>query len=177
MAIEVGSILEGTVSGITAFGAFVELPEGKVGLVHISEVADEYVSDVKDFLKEKDKVKVKVLSIDEKGKIGLSIKRLQSPKAPEAQQQGNVASRNFAPRPQQRTEGEASQQVPFRRNNNFRSSAGQDFRSRSGGNRFAPTSASFEDKISKFMKDSEEILRDSSRRTDSKRGGRGGRRR
>ena len=58
MAIEVGSIVEGTVSGITNFGAFVELPEGKVGLIHISEVADEYVSDVKDFLKEKDKVKV-----------------------------------------------------------------------------------------------------------------------
>ena len=77
MAIEVGSIVEGTVSGITNFGAFVELPEGKVGLIHISEVADEYVSDVKDFLKEKDKVKVKVLNIDDKGKIGLSIKRLQ----------------------------------------------------------------------------------------------------
>ena len=68
MAIEVGSIVEGTVSGITNFGAFVELPEGKVGLIHISEVADEYVSDVKDFLKEKDKVKVKVLNTNEYAK-------------------------------------------------------------------------------------------------------------
>ena len=58
-------ILEGVVTGITKFGAFVELPGGKVGLVHISEVADVYVKDVNDFLKEKDKVKVKVLSVDD----------------------------------------------------------------------------------------------------------------
>lgn len=176
MAIEVGSILEGTVSGITNFGAFVELPEGKVGLVHISEVADEYVSDVKDFLKEKDKVKVKVLAIDEKGKIGLSIKRLQPKKAPE-----NNNTRSFTPRPQQaqqtNKDGEP-QQAPFRRNNTPRPQfgGGSDFR-RGGSAKFSASSASFEDKISKFMKDSEEILRDSSRRTDSKRGGRGGRRR
>ena len=80
MSIEVGSIVEGVVTGITNFGAFVELPEGKVGLVHISEVADEYVRDVHDFLKEKDKVKVKVLTIDDRGKIGLSIKQLQEKK-------------------------------------------------------------------------------------------------
>ena len=64
MSLEVGSIVEGVVSGITNFGAFISLPENKVGLVHISEVADVYVNDVKDFLKEQDKVKVKVLSID-----------------------------------------------------------------------------------------------------------------
>ena len=69
MSIEVGNILEGVVTGITKFGAFVELPGGKVGLVHISEVADVYVKDVNDFLKEKDKVKVKVLSVDDHGKI------------------------------------------------------------------------------------------------------------
>ena len=68
MAIEVGSVLEGTVTGITKFGAFVELPDKKIGLVHISEVANEYVKDVHDFLKVQDKVHVKVLSIDEKGK-------------------------------------------------------------------------------------------------------------
>ena len=67
MSIEVGSIVEGVVSGITNFGAFINLPDNKVGLVHISEVADVYVKDVKDFLKEQDKVKVKVLSVDEKG--------------------------------------------------------------------------------------------------------------
>ena len=81
MSIEVGNILEGVVTGITKFGAFVELPGGKVGLVHISEVADVYVKDVNDFLKEKDKVKVKVLSVDDHGKIGLSIKQLQEKKS------------------------------------------------------------------------------------------------
>lgn len=67
MSIEVGNILEGVVTGITKFGAFVELPGGKVGLVHISEVADVYVKDVNDF-ERKDKVKVKVLSVDDHGK-------------------------------------------------------------------------------------------------------------
>ena len=70
MSIAVGIILDGVVTGITKFGAFVELPGGKTGLVHISEVADAYVKDVNDYLKDKDKVKVKVISIDEKGKIG-----------------------------------------------------------------------------------------------------------
>ena len=73
MSLEVGAIVEGEVTGITNFGAFVQLPDGKVGLIHISEVSNVYVKDVHDFLKEHDKVKVKVLSIDERGKIGLSI--------------------------------------------------------------------------------------------------------
>ena len=60
MSLEVGAIVEGEVTGITNFGAFVQLPEGKVGLIHISEVSNVYVKDVHDFLKEKDKVKVKV---------------------------------------------------------------------------------------------------------------------
>lgn len=69
-----GSILEGKVQGITNFGAFVELPGGAVGLVHISEIADTYVNDVKDFIREGDVVKVKVLNVAGK-KIGLSIKQ------------------------------------------------------------------------------------------------------
>jgi S1 RNA binding domain protein len=69
-----GDILEGKVQGITNFGAFVELTEGVVGLVHISEIANTYVKDVKDFIKEGDAVKVKVLSVAGK-KIGLSIKQ------------------------------------------------------------------------------------------------------
>ncbi|HHX51031.1 MAG TPA: S1 RNA-binding domain-containing protein, partial [Clostridia bacterium] len=75
MSIEVGSIIEGVVTGITKFGAFVELPGGVTGLVHISEVADAYVKDVNDYLKEHEPVKVKVINIDDKGKIGLSIKQ------------------------------------------------------------------------------------------------------
>ena len=150
MSIEVGSIVEGVVTGITNFGAFVELPEGKVGLVHISEVADEYVRDVHDFLKEKDKVKVKVLTVDDRGKIGLSINQLQEKK------------------PMEKKVGEAPRRpMPPRR------SAGGDFK-RQG--RFSPGSASFEDKLSRFLKDSDERLTDLRRKTDSKRGGRGSRR-
>ena len=63
MQIEVGQIIEGKVTGITNFGVFVDLGEGKTGLVHISEIAQAYVSDVKEFVKENDTVKMKVLNI------------------------------------------------------------------------------------------------------------------
>ena len=56
MALEVGSIVEGTVTGLAKFGVFVEIADKKIGLVHISEVAGEYVSDVNDYLKLHDKV-------------------------------------------------------------------------------------------------------------------------
>ena len=75
MSIEVGNKLKGKVTGIKKFGAFVELPEGKSGLVHISEVADNYVENVEDHLSVGDEVEVKVLSIADDGKISLSIKK------------------------------------------------------------------------------------------------------
>ncbi len=75
MQLETGSILEGKVTGIMPFGAFVSLGDGKTGLVHISEIALEYVKDINDHIKVGDDVKVKVLSIDPKGKISLSIKQ------------------------------------------------------------------------------------------------------
>ena len=121
MSLEVGAIVEGEVTGITNFGAFVQLPEGKVGLI---------------FLKEKDKVKVKVLSIDARGKIGLSIKQLTPPPAPQPKPQRpavNAERRSFKPAP----------------------------------------ALSFEDKLSKFLKDSDDRLLDLKRNTESKRGGRG----
>ncbi|MCX6090154.1 MAG: S1 RNA-binding domain-containing protein [Candidatus Atribacteria bacterium] len=74
--IEVDSIVEGVVVGITKFGAFVELPDGKKGLIHISEISNQFVKDVNDYLKINDPVKVKVIHISEDGKIDLSIKRL-----------------------------------------------------------------------------------------------------
>lgn len=77
MALEVGQIVEGKVSGITGFGAFVDLPDGATGLVHISEVARNYVKDINEHLSVGQEVKVKVLSLDEKGKISLSIKKAQ----------------------------------------------------------------------------------------------------
>lgn len=75
MEIKIGDVLDAKVTGITKFGAFVSLPEGKSGLVHISEIANAYVSDVNDFLKVGDAVRVRVLSISEAGKINLSIKK------------------------------------------------------------------------------------------------------
>lgn len=77
MALEVGQIVEGKVSGITGFGAFVDLPEGATGLVHISEVAKNYVKDINEHLTMGQTVKVKVMSLDDKGKISLSIKKAQ----------------------------------------------------------------------------------------------------
>ena len=75
MSIEVGNKLKGKITGIKKFGAFVELPEGKSGLVHISEVGDNYVENVEDHLSVGDEVEVKVLSIADDGKISLSIKK------------------------------------------------------------------------------------------------------
>ncbi|KFD41053.1 hypothetical protein HY02_03925 [Peptococcaceae bacterium SCADC1_2_3] len=80
MPIELGSILEGFVTRITNFGAFIQLPGGETGLVHISEVADGYVKDIRDYLKQNEQVTVKVISLDSKGKIGLSIKQIKAGK-------------------------------------------------------------------------------------------------
>jgi S1 RNA binding domain protein len=119
----VGDIVEGVVTGITHFGAFVQLENGETGLVHISEVASVYVKDINEHLQKKDKVRVKVLSVDGKGKIGLSIKQTSS-------------------------NGRSS----------YNSKAARQ---------------SFEDKLSKFMKESDERLQEVRRNTESKRGGRG----
>ena len=75
MQLEVGKIVEGKVNKITKFGAFVDLGENKVGLVHISEVAPTFVKEVGDHIKEGQTVKVKILNLSEDGKIGLSIKQ------------------------------------------------------------------------------------------------------
>ena len=75
MALEVGSIVEGKVTGITKFGAFIELAPGKTGMVHISEVAPTYVKEIRDHLTENQQVKVKILAINDDGKINLSIKK------------------------------------------------------------------------------------------------------
>ncbi len=84
MQMEVGAVLEGRVTGITSFGAFVSLPDGKSGLIHISEVANTYVSDVHEFLSVGQTVKVRVLSVSPEGKISLSAKRAESAPAPAA---------------------------------------------------------------------------------------------
>ncbi|ADU28354.1 S1 domain-containing RNA-binding protein [Evansella cellulosilytica] len=136
MSIEVGSKLQGKVTGITNFGAFVELPGGSTGLVHISEVADNYVKDINEFLKVGDEVQVKVLNVESDGKIGLSIRKAkEAPPSPEQR------------RPQKRGPRKDDHGRPQR-------------------------SMSFEDKMNRFLKDSEERLASLKRNTESKRGGR-----
>ena len=138
--VTVGQVVEGTVSGITHFGAFIVLPNGKTGLVHISEVADAYVKDIKEFVKENDIVKVKVLTMDERGKIALSIRQAQPRTVREPV--GNSHPRE-------------------RRSQSHNHGGGQP--------------ASFEDKMQRYMRDSEDRLSDLRRNTESKRGGRGAR--
>ena len=112
MQIEVGQIVEGKVTGITNFGVFVDLGEGKSGLVHISEIAQTYVSDVREFVKENDTVKMKVLSISDEGKISLSIKKAQpQAEAPHQQQRSRNNNQNGGqrtPRPPKREPDYAS---------------------------------------------------------------------
>ncbi len=99
MEFGVGSILDGKVTGITKFGAFVALPEGRSGLVHISEIAYSYVNEVSDHLKEGQEVKVKVIGIDQANRINLSIKKVNDPPPrPAGAQQGSRPPRQGGPR-------------------------------------------------------------------------------
>ena len=98
MELTVGTVLEGKIKSITNFGAFVALPEGKTGLVHISEVANAYVSDIRQHLTEGQDVKVMVIAADG-GKINLSIKRLEAKPQPRQGMRENAPSQ---PRPQSR---------------------------------------------------------------------------
>ena len=144
MEFGVGSVLEGKVTGITKFGAFVSLPEGKSGLVHISEIAYSYVNDVKEHLKEGQEVKVKVIGIDENGRINLSIKKAMDP----------------PPRP-------AGQGRPMGRPGGHN---GGGFR----GKPAPAEPASFEDRLKQFMAASDSKLSElrQSERRSSRRGGR-----
>lgn len=97
MAIEVGNVFEGRVTGVKPFGAFVALPEGRVGMVHISEVSNEFVQDIAAVLHDGDIVKVQVINIAPDGKIALSIKRLLPP-SPRPAREGRGPARDSAPR-------------------------------------------------------------------------------
>lgn len=177
MALEVGSIVEGEISGITNFGAFVQLADGKVGLIHISEVSNVYVKDVHDFLKEKEKVKVKVLSVDERGKVGLSIKSLmpasERPERPKREGRPDSESNNRGP---SRNSSENGGERKFGGDRKFSGDRRNNNNNRRNAAPKQPVIVTFEDKLSLFLKDSDDRLLDLRRNTDSKRGGRGGRR-
>jgi S1 RNA binding domain protein len=144
MSIEVGDILEGKVAGIMPFGAFVSLPDGESGLVHISEVASVYVEKIEDFLKQGDSVKVKVLKIDDKGKISLSIKKAAPPKRENSRMRSKKIENS----------GERVRPADVSL-----------FGRRTSGD------MSFEDKMSRFKQDSDEKMQALKRSADSKRSG------
>jgi S1 RNA binding domain protein len=160
-----GQVVGGKVQGVTNFGAFIELPGGLVGLVHISEIADTYVKDVKDYLKAGDEVKVKVLNVDGK-KVGLSIKQaLDRPKpATDANRPRPDAAR---PRPDfSRPRPDFSRprpDFPHRRDN----SPGEGYYKRP-----EPEPVTLDDKIAKFMKDSDERMQSLKAKNDNKKRGR-----
>ena len=98
MELTVGTLLDGKVKTITKFGAFISLPDNRTGMVHISEVAPTFVSDIRAHLTEGQTVRVKVIGIDESGKISLSIKRAAEPQ--ETRRPKQDRPRTSAPRPQ-----------------------------------------------------------------------------
>jgi len=144
MQVEVGAVLDGKITGLTNFGAFVELEGGTTGMVHISEVAGTYVNDIKDHLVINQAVKVKVLSVGEDGKISLSIKKVL-----ELEQQ---------PLKQQK----ASRAAPKRQNSG----------TWQGPKPSIPAeSQTFEEMISKFKQVSEEKMTDIKHSNEAKHGG------
>lgn len=146
MAFQVGDILEGKVTGIKPFGAFVALPDNKNGLVHISEISYEFVQDISAVLEEGQTVQVKVLSIAPDGKIALSIKRTQP--APE-----RGARPSGAARPPRQPRKEAPPRV-------WQPKPTQ-----------PKTDMSFEDMMAHYKTQSEEKIADLRRVTENHRGG------
>ncbi len=155
MDLAIGSIYEGKVTGITKFGAFVSLPEGKSGMVHISEIANSYVNTISDFLQEGQQVNVKIINIDNEGRINLSIKKAMA----QTERQSAAPARgqeHYAPRPV------ADRRPPRPRNTGFRG----------GKAPVDPSSMTFEDKLKVFMQDSESRLSDIKHNADRKNGAR-----
>ena len=162
MSIEVGNILPGKVTGITNFGAFVDLGNRKTGLVHISEVSNSYIKDIKDVLTVGDEVQVKVMEISGDGKVSLSIRRASADSSEENVEEKPKFQKS-APRNQ---EGQGFKKP-------YAAKSAPSFEKKS------PSQAKvndFDAMMSSFLKDSEDRLTSLKRNTEGKRGGRGGRR-
>lgn len=159
MSIEVGSKVPGKVTGITNFGAFIDLGSGKTGLVHISEISDSFVKDIRDVLSVGDEVTVKVLTIGDDGKIGLSIRKAVD-KPAEAAGSSRPSSKPSS---------------TYQRNNDRGASKGYN-KSKSSSYARKDKKEDFDSLMNSFIKDSEDRLSSIKRNTEGKRGGRGGRR-
>ena len=148
MALEIGSVVEGKVTSIAKFGAFVLLPEGKSGLVHISEIANAYVSDVNEFVQVGQSVKVRVLNISEDGKINLSIKRAEEQSAAAPARSPRDPRRPESERPRENAAPRMGEVAPRSENQEF------------------------EDKLKKFMQESDSRIADNRLYADRPRRGR-----
>lgn len=171
MAIEVGDKVVGKVSGITNFGAFVDLDDNQTGLVHISQISDSFVKDIHDVLSVGDSVTVKVMKIGDDGKIALSMKAA----LPEAERHhhddhGHGGHRHF-----RRDNHENN--FHHGHENHGGNSHGHFNHNGFGGHHSRHQNEDFNDMLADYMKESESRLSTLKRQTDSKRGGRGGRRR
>lgn len=145
MQLEIGKIYNGKVKGITQYGAFVEIESGCTGMVHISEIANTYVNEIREHLTENQEVRVKVIGINEAGKVSLSIKKAQDNPVP---QQNNRPRRQDNGGSQNRSKPnvwEPKKQTP-------------------------PSEMTFEDMMSRFKQSSEERMCDIKRSTDRKNG-------
>ena len=170
MAIEVGNVLEGRVTGVKPFGAFVALPEGRVGMVHISEVSNEYVQDINTVLHDGDTVKVQVIQVAPDGKIALSIKRLLPRPARTDRGPRPGGPRSGAPREGGHFGGSRSGGRPPREGGRgpAREAAPRVWQPK------APVRSdnlSFEDMMSRFKSQSEEKMADLDHETNNRRGG------
>ena len=163
MSIEVGSKVSGKISGITNFGAFVDLGDKKTGLVHISEVSDGFVKDIHDVLTVGDTVTVKVLSVGDDGKISLSIRKAQD------KPEGNKKDHHRKSEGDRHNDGHSHE-----RGNGNRPMQNRKFPQQS--HRQEPKRKDFDSLLAGFLKESDERLTSSKRNTEGKRGGRGGRR-
>ena len=163
MAIEVGNVFEGRVTGVKPFGAFVALPEGRVGMVHISEVSNEFVQDITAVLHDGDTVKVQVINVAPDGKIALSIKRLLPP--PPRQPREGRGPRPGAPRDGGRSGAPRGAGRPPRQPRDAAPRVWQPKAPARSDN------LSFEDMMSRFKSQSEEKMADLDRETNNRRGG------
>ena len=163
MAIEVGNVFEGRVTGVKPFGAFVALPEGRVGMVHISEVSNEFVQDIAAVLHDGDTVKVQVINVAPDGKSALSIKRLLPP--PPRQPREGRGPRPGAPRDGGRSGAPRGAGRPPRQPRDAAPRVWQPKAPARSDN------LSFEDMMSRFKSQSEEKMADLDHETNNRRGG------
>ena len=165
MALEVGEVFEGKVTGITKFGAFVAMPDGKNGLVHISEIANTYVSDINEFVKEGQMVKVRVIGIGDGGKVNLSMKQAEAQAQPRPQRPRNNFNRENRENNNNNRENnggyvkreprEGGNQGGFESRPPRRPAAPRNEERRMGEVKTSSNDVSFEDKLKAFMQESD----------------------